>query len=160
MALALGFMFALAAVENAFMALNHTPAGSVHRVLLVSGLWQDWGVFAPNPPSDDYRWEAPGVRTDGSRIDVLAEAAPRMLKANDRFWYTRWYKLRSNLAFERVLLQPFGKYLCRRYNGEASGPKLDHFTLVLHTRPMKVPGAVDPPQDLDYLQQSCLARAQ
>jgi hypothetical protein len=159
LALFLGLLLALAATEHVFNSFGRAPPASVQRVLLVTGLWQDWRMFAPDPPTDLFRWEAQGVLTNGTRVDVLAEAAPRMLPASDGFWYSRWYKFRSNCEIERVLLQPFGKYLCRRYNGETRGPKLDRFTLVLHTRPMKVPGPSDPQQDFDYLQQSCIPRA-
>lgn len=130
----------------------------VYRELALIGIAQAWSMFAPEPPRRLNRFSAAGVLTDGSAIDVLAAAAPKMLPGG--VVYSRWYKYRSDLArTDPADLETFGRYLCRRYNGEASGAKLDHFTLTLHWRRIAAPGQYDSPawQQADVLHQPCLA---
>ena len=104
------------------------------------------------------RFTAAGVLTDGTEIDVLARAAPLLLPDHE-FFYRRWFKYRSDLASaEPPALAALGRYLCRRYNGETAGAKLQRFTLTLYWREIPPPGGGSPPawEHGDVLQQPCL----
>jgi hypothetical protein len=136
-------------------------APPVYRELAALGLSQTWTMFSPEPPKRLNRFSANGVGTDGTQIDVLARAAP-LLSPDHALFYSRWFKYRSDLArAEPADLAAFGRYLCRRYNGETTGAKLARFTLTLHWRELSPPGGVTTPawQQADVLQQPCLSAA-
>ncbi|MEA2698277.1 MAG: hypothetical protein QOI66_2548 [Myxococcales bacterium] len=138
-------------------------APPVYRELAALGLSQTWTMFSPEPPRRLNRFTANGVGTDGAQIDVLARAAP-LLSPDHALFYSRWFKYRSDLArAEPADLAAFGRYLCRRYNGETTGAKLERFTLTLYWRDIPPPGGasvtVAPWQQADVLQQPCLSAA-
>jgi hypothetical protein len=125
--------------------------------LLVTGLWQHWNVFAPDPPDIRMFFRGPGVRTDGTEVDVLGESAPWMLP-DQRFLYSRWYKYRSNIEEgDPSILIPFGQYLCRRYNHDHT-PMLRRFTLWMRVEHMILPGDAPPrpPEEIQMLDQPCI----
>jgi hypothetical protein len=96
---------------------------------------QNWRMFAPDAPYLDVTWEAPGVLTDGSRVELTDAVAPQ-LKSHGGFFYSRWHRLRNMIITERAeMVLPLGRYLCRRYNGEHPGPPLERFELVANIRP-------------------------
>ncbi|MDB4967910.1 MAG: hypothetical protein JWN44_3599 [Myxococcales bacterium] len=120
-------------------------------------LWQNWSMFAPEPPAYFFRWQAPGELSDGSPVEALSRVAPHMLP--EPGWrYSRWYKLRQNLEDQsRARLLAFGQYVCRRHNEATAAERLARFTLVLERRPMPVRGAHSRQlQRLESLQQRCL----
>jgi hypothetical protein len=123
--------------------------------LRVIGLWQHWNVFSPDPPDSRIAFRAEGIRTDGTTVEALAAAAPRMLP-DRRFFYSRWYKYRSNVEEgDAILLRSFAKYICRRYNHDHS-PPLDHFSLWMHVEPMDLPDTTArPPKDYEMIKQPC-----
>ena len=130
----------------------------VYRELALLGIGQTWSMFAPEPPKRVNRFTAAGVLTDGTPIDVLARAAPK-LTSDHGVVYSRWYKYRSDLAHTVPNdLAAFGHYICRRYNGETSGAKLRHFSLTLYWRDLPPPGPSTAPawEHADVLQQPCL----
>jgi hypothetical protein len=136
-------------------------APPVYRELAVLGLSQTWTMFSPEPPKRLNRFTASGVGTDGVQVDVLARAAP-LLSPDHALFYSRWFKYRSDLArTEPADLAAFGRYVCRRYNGETTSARLERFTLTLYWRDIPPPGQSNAPawQRADALQQPCLSAA-
>lgn len=148
--------FALVLYERTAAELARPVPTVAQAFLGYSGLWQDWHIFSPDPPYTYERWQAPGVLTDGTQLDVLERAAPHM-RPSPGFFYSRWYKWRSNLQQDQAApLKLMGAYLCRRYNTRAAGPRLSSFDLILHARSIAPPG--QPPLDeksWTFLHQSC-----
>jgi hypothetical protein len=157
MACALALQMAFIVIDQACLRARTATPLVVRSELLLTGLWQHWNVFAPDPPDTRTTFRAPGILTDGAEVDVLAEVAPRMLP-DRRFLYTRWYKYRSNLeSGDPSLLVSFGQYLCRRYNTDRL-PKLDRFTVSIHIEPMDLPDM--PPRsskEVELLAQPCFS---
>jgi hypothetical protein len=154
----LSLQMLLVVVDQAYTRAQRKEPRALRAEMLLSGLWQHWNVFAPDPPAMRMFFRAPGVRTDGTEVDVLTEAAP-WLMPDRRFLYSRWYKYRSNLENgDPAILRPFGQYVCRRYNHDHT-PKLDHFTLWMKVEHMSLPSerAAHPPEELEMLQQPCVA---
>jgi hypothetical protein len=119
--------------------------------LQLSGTWQHWNMFSPDPPYLDEKWQAPGTLADGSAVEVLSRAAPEMLPTPG-WWYRRWYKLRSNLTTAPgPLTLGVGKFLCRRF-----GPGLVQFDLVMTDEPIRLPGeSFGEPRRYEVLHQRC-----
>ncbi len=124
----------------------------------VLGLWQNWAMFAPDPLHDDGYWQAEGQLTDGSKLDVLAAVLPGM-RADRRFRFDRWIKLRSELFAGRHdgMFRPLGSYVCRTHN-RGGGAQLVDFQLVYYRRPTVDPGKPLPPYQRDVRwEQRCSA---
>jgi hypothetical protein len=152
--LALTFVPALAG-QVLFARSWKTPR-PIDRWLAVLSLKQDWRMFSPDTPTSEVTWTAPGFLTDGRPVEVTAAVAPG-LRRPDGFVYTRWHKLGNNLFGQpQNLLRGVGRYLCRRYNGNVAGPKLERFDLAAVWRPVIPPG---PPTEVSYLRQRCLPAA-
>ena len=96
----------------------------------VTGTWQNWRMFAPNPPAVSYHFSSEGIDGSGVPVDVLAAVAPAFA-ARGGFRYTRWNKLRSNLegTTDDPNLAVLGRYICDRYNRETSRLPLKSFDL-------------------------------
>jgi hypothetical protein len=147
----------LIVVDQGYTRAERTEPRGLRVEMLLSGLWQHWNVFAPDPPAMRMFFRAPGVRTDGTDVDVLTEAAPWLLP-DRRFLYSRWYKYRSNLENgDPAILRPFGQYVCRRYNHDHT-PKLERFTLFMRVEHMTLPGdpIPRPTEELEMLEQPCI----
>jgi hypothetical protein len=113
------------------------PPAPFVQVMESLSMWQNWRMFAPNPVFDAGPWTAEGVLTNGTKVDVLAHAAPEFAHPPDGRWlYTRWnkYRLHIRTPEQRAYLLWFGRYLCRQWNQDrrSGEPLLDHFELVYH----------------------------
>jgi hypothetical protein len=128
----------------------------LNKWLALFSLEQNWKMFAPEPPRFEIRWAVPGVLTDGSSIDVGKAVAPG-LAGPTGFVYTRWHKLGNNLVGQpEGLLRGVGAYLCRRYNGDVPGAKLERFELNLVVQSVDMS---EPRTETTFLRQRCVAPA-
>ncbi|HEX3903552.1 MAG TPA: HTTM domain-containing protein [Polyangia bacterium] len=150
----------IAIVTEQAARLAHRPSPRlVSRTLNLVEAHQNWSMFAPEPSHTLGRFEAPGLLTDGRTVDLADSAAPG-LRPHFGWGYSRWEKLGLTLRDPgNPYLVPFGRFLCRRYNGDTSGPRLASFKLVLLLSPTPEPGAKaeapSAPQRITYLEQSC-----
>lgn len=110
LALALGLVFAATAVNA--LAPRHTPrviGAALHRL----GLHQSWTMFAPDGAELDGYFAARASLGDGRVVDPLRLAAPKLLPS-PAFAFSRWFKLRDNLAGNAQLQAVVTRWLCRR----------------------------------------------
>jgi hypothetical protein len=125
------------------------------------GLWQSWAMFAPNPFDSDGRWLAPARLTDGTRLDALAAAAPRMIKERG-FFYNRWVKYRVELftgAYPGAL-RMLADYLCRDFNRRHERPQLSELDLIFERTITHGPGEPPhPPTQVSAWHQRCRVSA-
>jgi hypothetical protein len=133
-----------------------SPPESVE--LNITGTWQNWHMFSPNPPPLSYRFSAEGLDAEGRPVDVLAAAAPQFA-AQGGYRYSRWNKLRSNFETGAGPILPIlGRYLCERYNRDPSRPALKSLSLYVDITRLPVPDlpldARDQPHTL-YLKRAC-----
>jgi hypothetical protein len=127
------------------------PAPIAWQLALV-GQRQNWGMFAPDAPTLDVTWQAPGVLRDGTRVDLTHDVA-RGLNERSGFRYSRWHRLRNMMILQpRELLQTVGRYLCRRADGEGRAPPLERFELRARIEPRFPPG---PTRTEVALRQAC-----
>ncbi len=144
------------------LQLPHCPV-VVAREAAVTGTWQNWSMFAPDPPYVNFHFTADGVDERGQPIDVLATVAPEFNRRGS-YRYSRWYKLRSNYQTQSNAVLPLlGRYLCHRYNSNATRPRLVSFTLYADIVRMPIPHLPSEFTDqshLLYLTQDCTDRLQ
>jgi hypothetical protein len=155
------FLFAelLMVTSTQFTSLRRIPWVNqpVRAHLRVLSLLSNWGMFAPEPPTRNGWWSAPGTLADGRPVEVLEAALPQLLP-DTRMGYSRWHKLRNDLSLGQhsANLILIARYLCNRYNSAAAGPRLERFTLVFHHRSTRLPGGSDPPSvQEDFVNQRC-----
>ena len=133
-------LMAILVEQGARLAHRSSPR-LVSRALNLVEVHQNWSMFAPEPSHASGRFEAPGLLADGSSVDLAESAAPG-LRPHFGWGYSRWEKLGLTLRDPgNPYLVPFGRFLCRRYNGDTTGPRLASFTLVLVLSPTPEPGA-------------------
>jgi hypothetical protein len=144
----------MAAVLVQLVAGRRVPGVSGELTLV--GLGQRWAMFTPDPPRKLNAFTGRGRLADGTEVDVLARVVPGLVPRGG-FFFSRWYKYRSDLARTRpAALEAFGRYVCRRWNGQVPGPPLDRFTLVLSWRDLAPPGQPPLPwQGAEVLRQRC-----
>jgi hypothetical protein len=133
---------------------GRTPA-PVLGALTALGQHQNWRMFAPDAPTMDVTWRAPGILSDGREVELTETVLPR-LRGHRGFLYSRWHRLRNSLiSGSRDLLLPFGRFTCRRANAELpAGTTLVSFQLLATERPTLEPG---PARDEVVLRQACAA---
>ena len=105
------------------------------------------------------RWDAPGVLSDGSQVEVLTAVAPGVKPRQPAYQFSRWNKF----TFKGLEL-PFhypelAAYYCRAYNERASSvgaASLVSFTLVNDaTPPHDEKGIAAPPEHIELWHQTC-----
>lgn len=125
--------------------------------MYATATWQDWHMFAPNPPALSYRFTADGVDASDRPVDVLAAAAP-LFGAHGAYQSTRWNKLRVHLAMGADAMLPIlGRYLCERYDG-ASRPPLKSVSVYADVVALPVanlPAGAREQRHMLYLKHSC-----
>lgn len=91
------------------------------KVILYSGLWQSWDLFAPNPIRRDGRFVIEGRFASDARINLLTghsieEELPPLLAGPAM----RWVKFEEFVFRERpdAILRSWGAAYCRRYNAD------------------------------------------
>jgi len=96
------------------------------RERLFLGLEQPWDLFGKT--NSIIEWKAPGVREDGSPVEVLAIAAPGLLaKVGTRF--SRWYIFEE--PDRHVHYEPLALFLCEAFAAQEIGrSRLHSFKLV------------------------------
>jgi hypothetical protein len=126
---------ALFVAQLALVALSLTSLrlpNVLRRELFFAGLSQDWTMFSPEVAREDGFFTGHGTLDDGRAIDPLPLAAPRMLPQTSQ--YSRWFKLRENLASDGRVQAMVLRYLCARVDG------LHDLTLTYHRRLTRAPG--------------------
>lgn len=98
----------------------------------VTSMRQVWDMFAPEPILGDVWVRAEGELSDGTRVDPLRDAPGGPIAEHRRRWiYSRWTKVVSNLAFAPDdQIAPFGRWVCRRWNGGSNDGPLDEYRLI------------------------------
>jgi len=144
-------------VEQGSRVSRRPMPTSLTRLLNPIEAHQNWAMFAPEPTHASGGFQLPGLLADGSSVDLVARAAPG-LGPHSGWGYSRWEKL--SLALREPgnsYLVPFGRFICRRYNGDTAGPRLVSFKMVLVLRATPAPGAAatDKTDRITYLEQSC-----
>jgi hypothetical protein len=113
------------------------------------GLRQDWRMFAPNAPTEDVRFVAPGRFVDGHVADLTTTSLAG-LGQHRGFVYSRWHRLRNALANHPPrLLQALGRFACAREPGLVS------FELWAEVTPVVLGDARRPPRRELRLRQEC-----
>lgn len=112
--------------------------------VLALGLWQNWGMFAPDPLHSDNGFLLVGTDASGTRRDLRTGLPPGEMRP--RWWigpWTRWLKFEENLANagpESPLLPAWGAWACR------SDPALRTVEIRVRTTPTVPPGQPFPPE--------------
>lgn len=121
-----GLLFNVYAYNFWFMRPNEVSLGSPMtetqvQVIENLGLWQNWGMFAPNPTRTDGGMLMMGSFANGQRIELRTG----LYADNElpRFYFglgTRWKKYDENLYFFwlTTLMETHAHYLCRTYPKE------------------------------------------
>lgn len=113
----------------------------------LTGTGQIWDMFAPVPMLGDVRVRGEGRLVDGTAVDPLRDApGGPIVPERAGFFYSRWAKILSLLAFAPDdQVQPFGRYVCRRWNGDGRTPRsLERYELVRVHRRTAPPGQPQP----------------
>jgi len=144
----------LIVADQLWRAAGHRSPGVAVAGLTLIGQRQNWRMFAPDAPLTDVTWRAPGTLADGRSVELTDAVVPG-LRGHEGFLYSRWHRLRNSLITATPdLLLPFGRYVCRRYNGARSGAALVRFDLVATLRPTLSPA---PGREQVVLKQTCVA---
>jgi hypothetical protein len=149
----LAFPMALIVTDQLFRAAGRVSPRPVLAAVMGIKQHQNWRMFAPDAPTIDVTWRAPGVLVDGRKVELTQAVVPQ-LASHGGFQYSRWHRLRNSLfTAPRDLLLPFGRYVCRRANdGVSGGAALASFELVATLRPTL---ELTPPRDEVILRQPC-----
>jgi Vitamin K-dependent gamma-carboxylase len=117
-------------------------------------LWLDqpFGLF--DVVYDIPRWEAPGVLSDGRRVEVLALAVPALVP-KVAWSFSRWYKFTFKERERAFRFAALGTFLCREYERK-TGAHLESFALVENLTPPTIAGASPlPTRRRERWHQSC-----
>jgi hypothetical protein len=131
-------------------------------LILYSGLWQSWNMFAPFPASSDIWVIIPGHFEDGTNVDVRT----RLPVTNDTppiEWSAlmRWPKFEENINNDRStqMLAAWAGYYCHEYNEveqRQPGSRLATLEIHLLSRPIHAPDQpVNPVQDTTLWKHWC-----
>ncbi len=103
------------------------------------------------------RWSAPGELVDGTKVDVLATAAPLMEPRGPALSASRWNKFTFKEIEHPFRLAELGDYLCRAYEERAGdSPRLAAFTLTEDMYPPRgEDGAPTIPRHRELWHQTC-----
>jgi hypothetical protein len=119
-------------------SLTPLPVPSwLRRELALVSLVQQWAMFAPDVMREDGYFSAVGQLRDGRTIEPLSLAAPRLLPQSTG--YSRWFKLRENLAVSEPVQALVLRYLCAHVS------ELREVTLTYHQRTTREPGQAPQP---------------
>jgi hypothetical protein len=117
-------------------------------------LWLDqpFGLF--DVVYDIPRWEAPGILSDGSNVEVLSRAVPALVPKVE--WnFSRWYKFTFKERERPFRFAALGTFQCSEYE-RRTGARLQSFTLVENlTPPMLAGGSPRPTRRRERWHQSC-----
>lgn len=123
-------------IADSLGAPSMPPA--VQNALISAGLWQAWGLFAPEPLSQDTEFMIVGTFADGRVLDLRTDQPPETSRA--RYFigpWSRWNKFEENMGRAdntHPVLGSWLAYTCRSTSGLAS------VEIMLRTRPTVRPG--------------------
>jgi len=102
-----------------------TMPQTLRNMVLYSGVWQYWDMFAPIPLQQDGWIVIPGTFEDGTTMDVRTRQ-PYTTALPDPIWgpEMRWQKFDENLNANRFdsMLRAMGSYYCGTYNNVEALP--------------------------------------
>lgn len=124
---------------------------------------QSWSIFAPTPPRDDGWHVVEGTLADGSTVDVLRDRPvtwekPSLGERNALYKNMQWrtYFINLNRAIGEKLYPGYGDYLCRRWNAQHAGGKLDSLIIYFMDERTVPPGEVQQVEKKAVWEQACL----
>jgi hypothetical protein len=103
--------------------------GEVFEPLLMSRLYANWGMFAPNPPNTSGWFVSVAKQENGEEIDIWNGGGPVSWEEpalpSKTFKRERWRKFSDNIIADnhRVVRPYFLRWLCKDYNEEHQGPE-------------------------------------
>jgi hypothetical protein len=135
-------------VTLASIVVTNLPESRLHRdamkaagpLLRLTGLDQDWRVFAPDPRQTSLRIEA-RVRYDDGRVATWRPPSGGDLAG--AYWDYRWRKWLENAiqdAKRRVLWKPAALFAAHELDGPGRRPR--SVTLIRRWQDLRPPGAV------------------
>ena len=81
-------------------------------------------MFAPDVPTAEVSFTAPGLLADGRTIE-LTESTLASLGRQHGFGYSRWHRLRNNLSADApALLAALGRFTCAQNRPDTGRPAL------------------------------------
>lgn len=93
--------------------------GAPHTLIQTTGLWQEWGMFAPYPTRRSGWLNVTGRFEDGTTLDLRTERPPNG-EAIRWVWgpTARWRKFEEQVARHRseALLRSWARYYCQEHN--------------------------------------------
>ncbi len=134
-----------------------TASNRFYRYLMVTGTWQAWAMFSPNPAQVDAWYDARVKYRNGSETTW---SIPRMGKLGyaAKYQQERWRKLMENeyndyatpasASLGRQELAYLGRYIARRSYRTPTNPPVS-IALVRHWREIAPPGKAMPPFKAD-----------
>jgi hypothetical protein len=116
----------------------HIPQ-SAHMIVNIFRLDQWWGMFSPQPPTDDGWFVIPGKLANGEEVDLYKDGAPvswdKPYLVSHTYPSEKWRKYMMNLYSEQMedMKLGYGRYLCRGWNwygGHGEDRKLLNFQII------------------------------
>lgn len=118
-------VFAMAATYALAGVFGFRRPLPVVAVVEYIGLWQAWGMFAPNPLGADVRIEVQGKLATGEEVDLVragyAQGGWRPHQAHhEGLIYSRWVKLTEVLIRPntQAFTQEYARFICKTYNAD------------------------------------------
>lgn len=104
-----------------YQKLKLNPA--VRKYLFVTGAWQYWDMFAPNPSSVDVWGDAIVVRKDGTR-DTYQYPRIALMPIPQKYMMERYRKFFERVSTEEYsyLWPQFSRVIARKMNGDPANP--------------------------------------
>ena len=143
-----------------------TDQSSIRGLFSITGLGQQWRMFAPRPSSEDGWVVIEGVREDGTRVDVWNGGAPSDARPADfgavyrNVQWLGYFILLWNRRYEPYRID-FGRYLCHNWNERHEGRERVNLILASfmleRTPPEGQP--VPPPTKELFLRHTCSDKA-
>ncbi|MFC6826112.1 hypothetical protein [Halopelagius fulvigenes] len=117
-----------------------------------------WTMFAPNPPTIDGWYAAPGTLESGERVDAFYRSSPT---GDERpatlamYPSARWrkYLVGARSAGSENLRRAFGDFLCRRWNG-SHADELTNVTVYYVEQPTRFDGP-EPTRRVELAHRTC-----
>lgn len=106
--------------------------------LLITRLYANWGMFAPNPPTTSGWFVSVGKQKSGAPIDVWNDGQPVSFDPpplpSATYKRQRWRKFGDNILSEdqRGLRSYFVRWLCREWNEDHAGPEQVESIVLYH----------------------------
>jgi len=110
-----------------------------HKLVDAFRLDQWWGMFSPQPPTDDGWFVMPAQLANGQEIDLFQHGAPvtweKPAMVSHMYYSEKWRKYMMNLYSENNYSQRlgYGRYLCRNWNwygGREPSEKVVSFQII------------------------------